>query len=86
MIEGIPSLDMWVDMSGYGKVHYKSSDTIDKVDAHNLASDSAIVAITAYAIAERAEPIARRLDYAAVAEILKTAKLVDFLKAVGVWH
>lgn len=86
MLEGIPSLDLWVDMSGYGRVHHKSSDTIDKVDAHNLALGSAIVAVTAYAIAERADPIARRLDRAAVGEILKKANLVDFLKAIGVWN
>jgi hypothetical protein len=35
MPEGIRSLDLWVDMSGYGKVHHKSSDTIDKLDPHN---------------------------------------------------
>lgn len=86
MIEGIPALDLWVDMSGYGKVHHKSSDTIDKVDAHNLASGSAVLAVTAYAIAERAEPIARRLNHAAVGEILKKANLLDFLQAVGAWN
>jgi len=73
-------------MSGYGKVHHKSSDTIDKVDAHNLALGSSIIAITAYAIAERPERIARRIDHAAVGEILKKANLADFLKAVGVWN
>ncbi|HWN99694.1 MAG TPA: M28 family peptidase [Blastocatellia bacterium] len=86
MLEGIPSLDLLVDMSGYGKVHHKSSDTIDKVDAHNLALGSSIIAITAYAIAERPERIARRIDHAAVGEILKKANLADFLKAVGVWN
>jgi hypothetical protein len=86
MIEGIPSLDLWVDLAPYVKVHHKSSDTIDKVDLHNLASGSAVVAVTAYAIAERAEPIARRLDHAAVGEILKKANLVEFLKAVGAWN
>src|SRR5262249_10350651 len=38
MLKGIPVLDLWVDMSHYGEVHHKSSDTIDKVDAHNLAA------------------------------------------------
>jgi hypothetical protein len=53
MLEGIPSFDLWVDMTHYGEVHHKSSDTIDKVDAHNLAAGAAIVAVTAYALAER---------------------------------
>jgi carboxypeptidase Q len=86
MLEGIPALDLWVDMSHYGEVHHKSSDTIDKVDAHNLASGAAIVAITAYAVGERAEPIAKHIDHAAVGEILKKAKLDEFLKVIGVWN
>jgi len=36
LLEGIPALDLWVDVSHYGEVHHKTSDTIDKVDAHNL--------------------------------------------------
>ncbi|MEK6408360.1 MAG: M28 family peptidase [Acidobacteriota bacterium] len=86
MLEGIPALDLWVDMSHYGEIHHKSSDTIDKVDAHNLAAGSAVIAVTAYAIAERPEPIAPRIDRAAVTEILKKAKLDGFLKAIGLWN
>jgi len=86
MLEGIPALDLWVEMEGYGKVHHKPSDTIDKVDAHNLAVDTAIVAVTAYVIAERAAPIAPHIDRAAVSMILKKANIEGFLKAVGVWN
>jgi carboxypeptidase Q len=86
MLEGIPSFDLWVDMAHYGEVHHKSSDTIDKVDAHNLAAGTAIVAVTAYALAEGAAPIAPRINHAAVAEIIKKAKLEEFLKAIGAWH
>jgi hypothetical protein len=86
MLEGIPSFDLWVDMAHYGEVHHKSSDTIDKVNAHDLAAGTAIVAVTSYVIAERAEPIAPRLDHQAVGEIVKKANLEGFLKAVGVWN
>ncbi len=85
MLEGIPSLDLWVDMSHYGEVHHKPSDTFDKVNRHNLAAGAAILAVTAYVIAERAEPIAPHLDHAAVGEILKKAKLEEGLKELGVW-
>ena len=68
------------------QVHHKTSDTIDKVDAHNLAAGAAIVAITAYALAERAEPIAPHIDHGAVREILRKAKLDGFLKAIGAWN
>ena len=86
MLEGVPALDLWVEMEGYGKIHHKASDTIDKVDAHSLALGSAIVAVTAYAIAERDQALAPRLDHAAVGEIVKKANLEGFLKAVGVWN
>ena len=86
MLEGIPALDLWVDMSKYGDVHHKSSDTIDKVDAHNLSAGSAIVAVTAYAVAEQPEPPrpaprtqARRGDSE------RKAGLYEFLTSVGVW-
>jgi len=72
-------------MAHYGEVHHKSSDTIDKVDDHNLAEGAAVVAVTGWAIAERSEPIAKHIDHAAVGEILKKANLVDFLKALGIW-
>ena len=85
MLAGIPALDLWVDMKPYGEVHHKTSDTIDKVDAHNLALGSAIVAISGWVIAERVEPIAPHIDHAAVAEILKKNNLEGFLKAVGAW-
>jgi acetyl-CoA acetyltransferase len=85
MLEGVPALDLWVDMSHYGEVHHKSSDTIDKVDAHNLAAGAAIVAVTAFAIAESPKPIAPKLDHAAVAEILSKAKLEGFIRAIGLW-
>jgi carboxypeptidase Q len=86
MLEGIPSFDLWVDMAHYGEVHHKSSDTIDKVDAHNLAAGAAIVAVTAYALAERPAPIGPRINQAAIGEIIKKAKLEEFLKAVGAQH
>jgi hypothetical protein len=85
MLEGIPALDLWVDMSKYNDIHHKSSDTIDKVDAHNLSAGAAIVAVTAYAIADNLKPIAPRLEHPAVGEILKKANLENFLKDIGVW-
>lgn len=86
LLEGVPALDLWVEMEGYGKVHHKASDTIDKVDAHNLALGSAVVAVTAYALAERERPLAPRLDHQAVGELIKDSDFVGFVKAIGVWN
>ena len=85
MLAGIPSLDLWVDMEHYDDVHHKSSDTVDKVVAHNLVAGASVVAITAHALAERLERIAPHIKREATSDLLKKANLEEFLKAVGVW-
>ena len=86
MLAGIPALDLWVDMEPYNKVHHKPSDTLDKVREHDLATGAAIVAVTAYAVAERPAPLAPHIDRKAVGELLKKEQLDAFLRAVGVWQ
>jgi hypothetical protein len=66
-------------------VHHKTSDTVDKIDVHNLAAGSAIVAVTAYTIADRPEPLAPHIDHAATEALLNKAKLTDFLRTIGAW-
>ncbi len=85
LLQGIPALDLWVDMSHYFEIHHKSSDTLDKVDALDFKGGEAIVAVTAYAIAQSETPIAPHIDHEAVGEILKKAKLEEMLEHVGVW-
>ncbi len=85
MLQGIPALDLWVDMSHYFEIHHKSSDTLDKVDGLDFKAGEAIVAVTAYAIAQSETPIAPHIDHAAVGEILKKAKLEEMVENVGVW-
>ena len=85
MLQGIPALDQWVDMTKYFEIHHKSSDTFDKVDSLNFKADEAIVAVTAYALAESEKPIAPHLDHASVGEILKSTKLDELVEQVGVW-
>jgi carboxypeptidase Q len=85
MLQGIPALDLWVDMTHYMEIHHKSSDTLDKVDGLDFKAGEAIVAVTAYAIAQSETPIAPHIDHAAVGEILKKAKLDEMLEHVGVW-
>ena len=85
VLEGVPALDLWVDLSKYFEVHHKSSDTIDKVDQLDFKAGEAIVAVTAYAMAQSEKPIAAHIDHRAVGDILKDAKLDEFLAHVGVW-
>jgi carboxypeptidase Q len=86
MLQGVPALDLWLDMAHYEEVHHKSSDTYDKVDPVDFKSGEAIVAATAWVIANDPKPIAGRIDHAAVAEILKKKEgLAEVLTAVGQW-
>jgi len=72
-------------MSHYMEIHHKSSDTFDKVDALDFKADAAVVAVTAYVLANHETPIAPHLDHAAVAEIVKKAGIEDLLKEEHLW-
>jgi carboxypeptidase Q len=85
LLQGIPALDLWVDMKPYVELHHKSSDTYDKVDPVDFKAGSAIVVATAWVIAEAPKPIAGHIDHAAVAEILKKDGLDQLLTEVGQW-
>lgn len=85
VLQGIPALDLMVDETKYFEVHHKSSDTFEKVDALDFKGGEAIVAVTAYVIAQSDAPIAPHIDHAAVGEILRRAKLEELLVNVGIW-
>lgn len=85
LLQGIPALDLWVDMTHYFEFYHKSSDMLDKVDALDFKAGTAIVAVTAYTIAETETPIARHIDHEAVGEILRSVKLEELVEHVGVW-
>jgi carboxypeptidase Q len=86
MLQGIPPLDLWVDTSHYEEVAHKAGDTFDKVDPINFKADAAVLAVTAYVVAELPQPIAKHIDHAAVGEIIKNAGLDGYLTAHGDWQ
>jgi carboxypeptidase Q len=85
MLAGIPALDLEVDLTKYFEIHHKASDTLDKIDPLEFKAGTAVVAATAWVIAESDKAIAPHIDHAAVGEILKSAKLEDMVEQVGVW-
>ena len=68
---GVPTLDLNADDTNYEEIHHKAADTIERVDARNLAVGAAAVAATAYAIADAAGRVAPRLDRRAVEQMRK---------------
>jgi carboxypeptidase Q len=52
ILAGVPTLDLNADDTKYEDIHHKAADTIDRVDARNLSVGAAMVAATAFAIAD----------------------------------
>jgi carboxypeptidase Q len=85
ILNGIPALDLNPDEAKYEEVHHKTSDTIDKIDRHDLAVGAAAVAIAAFAIADAPQPIAPHLDRPAIAAMLAAARMDRVLQMNGMW-
>jgi Iap family predicted aminopeptidase len=71
VLAGIPMLDLNADDTRYEDIHHKAADTMERVDARQLAVGAAAVAATAYAIADAPLRIAPRLDRRAVERLRK---------------
>jgi hypothetical protein len=63
ILHGVPTLDLDPDEAPYERVHHKANDTLDHVDRRNLAVGTAVIAITAYAIADAEQPIAEHRQF-----------------------
>jgi len=68
---GIPVFTLWVDAGDYDTHHHAVSDTFDKVDPVLLALDTAVMAVTAYRLAEVPDAPGRRLSATEATQLLK---------------
>ena len=75
MTAGIPSLQLVVEEGDYDIRHHSISDTLDKINPRTLAANTALLAITAYELADAREPIARRLTPVEVKDFLRNTNL-----------
>lgn len=71
VLAGIPILDLNADDTKYEDIHHKAADTIERVDARQLAAGAAALAATALAIADAPTRVAPRLDPRAVERLRK---------------
>jgi hypothetical protein len=85
LLEGVPTLLPDQELGNYLINYHASSDTFDKVDIPNLKKQSAIAAITAYALADATERIAPRQSRAGVEKLLKDTGLEQQMKLEGFW-
>ena len=82
---GVPTLSLEVDMSEYMSVHHLSSDTIDKVKPGALTEGAAVMAITAYALAELPRRIGDRADSASIEKRLAGTSVLVEVTDKGLW-
>lgn len=82
LAEGIPVLTLWVHPGDYDARHHSISDTLDKIDPRMLAIDTAVMAITAFGLAD-GEPIGRRLSPAESADLLQRTRLESTFQLLG---
>ena len=74
----------------YNLIHHKPSDTLDKIDRHQLTAGAAIVAVTGYLLAERPEPIGPHAERGAIEKILQSNNInpkfiFDKLAEIKLW-
>jgi Zn-dependent M28 family amino/carboxypeptidase len=79
---GIPVFTLWVDEGEYDTHHHAVSDSFDKVDPQMLALDTAVLAVTAYRLADAPEAPGRRLSPADAARLLEKLGLESLRRTV----
>jgi len=85
MLEGVPTLVANQEEANYLSNYHAASDTLDKVDIRELKLHTALAALTAWGIADRAEPLGKRLSRAELEVLVKETGLDQQLKLLGYW-
>ena len=85
LVEGVPTLIANQEEANYLPNYHAASDTFDKVDLLQLKTNTAIAAVTAFGVAERATPIGSRQSRAEIESLLKNSGLEQQMKTAGLW-
>ena len=56
---GVPTFEPWIDSSDYFNYHHTPADTFDKVNPENLRRHAAVMATTAWFLANMDQPVGR---------------------------
>jgi carboxypeptidase Q len=85
LLEGVPNLVANQDVANYLQNYHAASDTFDKVDIRELKLNTVLAAVTAWGIADRAEPIGPRYSRAQIETIMKETGLDQEMKTLDMW-
>jgi hypothetical protein len=86
LLEGVPTLVANQEEANYLPNYHAASDTFDKVDIRELKINTALAAVTVWGIADRAEPLGKRLSRAEMEQLLKETHLGEKMEQVGYWE
>jgi hypothetical protein len=85
LLEGVPALTtVQATISGASNSSL-NANTLEKFDIADLKRNTAIAAVTAFGIAERAEPLGPRQSRAEIETLLKSTGLGEQMKIAGLW-
>jgi carboxypeptidase Q len=85
LLEGVPTLVANQEEANYLPNYHAQSDTMDKVDIRELKLHTALAAVTAWGIADRAEPLGKRLSRAETEALLKETGVDKQMQLLGYW-
>ncbi|MGA2427640.1 MAG: M20/M25/M40 family metallo-hydrolase [Candidatus Acidiferrum sp.] len=86
VLDGVPTMIANQDEANYLPNYHAASDTFDKVDIRELKINAAIAAVTAWGVADRAEPLGKRLSRAEIDQQLIDTGLDEKMKQQGAWE
>jgi len=86
LLEGVPTFVANNEIANYLANYHAASDTFDKVDQRELKINTVIATLTVWGIADRAEPIGKRLSRAELDTLVKETGLDEQMRLLGYWE
>jgi carboxypeptidase Q len=86
LLDGVPTMVANQKEANYLPNYHAASDTLDKVDIRELKINAAVAAVTAWGVADREQPLGKRLSRAEIEQQLKDTGLDEQMKLQGVWE
>jgi carboxypeptidase Q len=86
LIEGVPTLIANQEEANYLPNYHAASDTLDKVDIRELKLNTTIAALTTWGLADRPNPLGKRLSRTELETLMKESGLDQQMKSMGYWQ
>jgi carboxypeptidase Q len=86
VLEGVPTLVANQEVANYLVNYHAASDTFDKVDIRELKLNTVLAAVTVWGIADRPEPLGKRLSRAEIPVLLQQTGMDQQMKSIGLWE